>query len=57
MSDLTPNNRLEKILAGEEIEPYTRQERILAGEDIEPHNRLEYFMKIAASGGEPEETE
>lgn len=33
------------------IEPYTRLERILAGQDIEPYNRLEHFAKQAASGG------
>lgn len=34
-----------------DLTPMNRTEAILAGEDLEPTNRLEYFLKQAGSGG------
>lgn len=33
-----------------DLTPMNRTEAILAGEDLEPTNRLEYFLKNAAGG-------
>lgn len=34
-----------------DLTPMNRTEALLAGEDLEPTNRLEYFLKEAGSGG------
>lgn len=38
-------------MALENLEPENRVERLLSGADLEPANRLEYFLKQAGSGG------
>lgn len=38
-------------MALENLEPENRIERLLSGEDLEAANRLEYFLKQAGSGG------
>lgn len=38
-------------MALENLTPENRVERLLSGADLEPANRLEYFLKQAGSGG------